>query len=82
MVSSVLPPHYVADDMGSSHPGEEIVLVVSGTLHATIGGQAFVLEEGDTVTYDASLPHRWSNPGAEPVEFLAVSTPPATDLTH
>jgi transcriptional regulator with XRE-family HTH domain len=82
MVSSVLPPGYNADDVGSSHPGEEIVLVMSGTLHATIGGQAFVLEQGDTVTYDASLPHRWSNPGSEPVEFLAVSTPPATDLTH
>ncbi|HWK27923.1 MAG TPA: XRE family transcriptional regulator [Solirubrobacter sp.] len=82
MLSSVLPPGYEADEVGNTHPGEEIVLVVSGTLHAYIGGQAFVLEAGDTATYDSSLPHRWSNPGAKPVELLAISTPPATDLTH
>jgi transcriptional regulator with XRE-family HTH domain len=82
MLSTLLPPQHQADEVGNSHPGEEIVLVVSGRLHATVGGQDFVLDEGDTINYDATLPHRWSNPNDRPVEFLAISTPPATDLTH
>jgi quercetin dioxygenase-like cupin family protein len=55
---------------------------VRGTLHATIGGQRFVLEEGDSLSYDAAVPHAWSNLSDEPVEILAVSTPPSSGSTH
>jgi mannose-6-phosphate isomerase-like protein (cupin superfamily) len=32
------------------------------------------LEEGDSVTFDSDLPHRFENPGAAPTRFLAVVT--------
>jgi transcriptional regulator with XRE-family HTH domain len=82
LLSTTFPPRFQHDDVPNVHPGEEIVMVISGTLRATVGGQSFVLEEGDTMTYDSSLPHQWDNPGDEPVEIIAISTPPATDLTH
>jgi len=82
LLATTFPPGFEHDDVPNVHPGEEIVMVMSGTLRATVGGQTFLLEEGDTIAYDSSLPHQWANPGDEPVEIIAISTPPATDLTH
>jgi transcriptional regulator with XRE-family HTH domain len=82
LLSTTFPPGFHHDDVPNVHPGEEIVMVMSGTLHATVGGQSFTLEQGDTITYDSLLPHQWANPGDEPLEIIAISTPPATDLTH
>jgi transcriptional regulator with XRE-family HTH domain len=70
------------DGVAYSHPGEEIVLVLSGTLHASISGQEFVLEEGDTLSYDAAHAHTWTNRGAEPVDILLFSTPPGSGADH
>jgi uncharacterized cupin superfamily protein len=41
-----------------------LVLVVDGTRHE--------LGEGDSVTFDADLPHHFENEGEEPTRFLAV----------
>jgi uncharacterized cupin superfamily protein len=41
-----------------------LVLVVDGTRHE--------LNEGDSVTFDADLPHHFENEGEEPTRFLAV----------
>jgi uncharacterized cupin superfamily protein len=40
------------------------VLVVDGSRHE--------LQEGDSVTFDADLPHHFENEGAEATRFLAV----------
>ncbi len=42
----------------------EVVLVVEGTRHD--------LRAGDTVTFDADLPHHFENPGPAEATFLAV----------
>jgi len=34
------------------------------------------LEEGDTIYYPATLPHRWENPARKRARFLGVCTPP------
>jgi quercetin dioxygenase-like cupin family protein len=47
-----------------------------------VGGQEFVLEEGDSLIYDSALPHVWANPGDESAEVMLVSTPPASGSPH
>ncbi|PLY03155.1 MAG: XRE family transcriptional regulator [Desulfuromonas sp.] len=46
---------------GMIHTGEEFALVLRGSLAFDIDGERFVLDEGDSITFKASLPHRWQN---------------------
>ncbi|MEV4170657.1 XRE family transcriptional regulator [Nonomuraea sp. NPDC049709] len=60
-----------------AHPSEECVLVLRGRLVVEVAGAEHLLEEGDSCYFDSSLPHRYLNPGAEPVDFLIAATPPS-----
>lgn len=40
-----------------AHPGQEFNLVLSGTCQFTYGRETIALREGDSVYYDASVPH-------------------------
>src|SRR3954463_6945345 len=54
-------------------PGSrEIALVERGTVTLHIDGAEHALEEGDTVTFDADLAHRFENPGPGDAVLLAV----------
>jgi len=46
---------------GMVHTGEEFALVLRGRMEFVIEGSHYLLEEGDSVTFKASLPHRWAN---------------------
>lgn len=46
---------------GMVHSGEEFALVLSGRLSFHVEGTQYILEEGDSLTFKASLPHRWKN---------------------
>jgi quercetin dioxygenase-like cupin family protein len=78
MIQTTIPAGYAGDELPYSHAGEEIVLVLSGGVTAFIGGQVFELAEGDALSYDAALPHTWSNPHAEEAVVLFASTPPGS----
>ena len=61
------------DDPPSHEPGaREIVHVEGGTLALCIDGARHELAAGDTVTFDADLPHHFENPGPGEATFLAV----------
>src|SRR3954451_563637 len=54
-------------------PGaRETAVVLSGSVALMIDDERHDLDEGDSVTFDADLPHHFSNEGDEPAEFLAV----------
>jgi transcriptional regulator with XRE-family HTH domain len=54
-------------------PGaREIAHVEGGTLALCIDGERHVLHAGDTITFDADLPHHFENPGPGEATFLAV----------
>jgi transcriptional regulator with XRE-family HTH domain len=54
-------------------PGaRETTLVLDGSLTLVIGDSEHELGAGDTVTFDADLPHHFENRGAERTEFVAV----------
>jgi transcriptional regulator with XRE-family HTH domain len=61
------------DDPPMHEPGSrETAVVVEGRLTFVCGGIAHELEEGDSVTFDADLPHHFENPGAGDARFYAV----------
>ena len=54
-------------------PGSrETALVTAGRLELVCAGVSHDLAEGDAVTFDADLPHRFENPGEQPAAFFAV----------
>ncbi len=46
---------------GMVHIGEEFALVLKGEMEFVIEGSRFVLAEGDSITFKATMPHRWKN---------------------
>ena len=46
--------------------------MLAGELALLVDGERHDLEAGDSVTFDADLPHHFSNPGPRATEFLAV----------
>jgi transcriptional regulator with XRE-family HTH domain len=59
-----------------SHKGEECGLVLEGTLELTLGIDTYVLEEGDSITFDSNIPHSLKNIGDDKLNLIWVITPP------
>jgi len=57
------------------HTGEEFALVLEGALEFVIDGSPYQLEEGDSIVFKASLPHRWRNLHAGQTRVLWVVSP-------
>lgn len=54
-------------------PGvEEQLTVVAGRMECSIGAQTVTLETGDSLWFQADLPHRLANPGTEPCHCLLI----------
>jgi transcriptional regulator with XRE-family HTH domain len=54
-------------------PGSrETALVESGSVVLVCDGTSYALDAGDSVTFDADLPHHFENPGPEEAILLAV----------
>ncbi len=67
-----LEPPTVKELKPSVHEGEEFLFVLSGRMEVLLAGHQDVLEPGDSILYDASVPHRVSCLGGEPAQVLAV----------
>ncbi|MBO9521363.1 MAG: helix-turn-helix transcriptional regulator [Nocardioidaceae bacterium] len=78
LVRSVIPAGYDSTDSPMSHQGEEVFLVIKGTLEVVVGGQTFRLATGDSITFDSTIPHAVNNPSSRVAELLGCSTPPTT----
>jgi transcriptional regulator with XRE-family HTH domain len=54
------------------HRGHEFVYCLQGLLEYEIEGRAFRLAAGESLLFEAPLPHRWRNPGSEAAVFLLI----------
>ena len=71
-----LEPPTVKSPKPSSHEGEEFLFVLSGKMEVTLGGHTDVLEPGDSIQYDARIPHRvTSHPGEETQAIAVIWSP-------
>lgn len=61
-----------------NRPGvEKFVYMLSGTLKATVGKKQYSLKSGDSLYFDASLPHIFENTSKNRAEAVCVISPPA-----
>ena len=56
----------------NTHPGQEFNYVLKGTLKVVIGPHEIMLEEGDSLYFDASVPHGMAAMQDQPAQFLAI----------
>lgn len=60
-------------DSPMHEPGSrETAVVLDGRLVLVFGPENYMLEPGDSVTFDADLPHHFENQSEEPTRFVAV----------
>jgi transcriptional regulator with XRE-family HTH domain len=60
-----------------SHEGEDGVVVLKGAIEVEVGSVWHHLEAGDSIYFNAGIPHRWRNSGAVGAEAVWLSTPPS-----
>ena len=60
-----------------SHEGEEFGFVLKGKLEVTVDDEVYVLEAGDSISYQSHLPHRMKRIGGAPCKSIWVVTPPS-----
>jgi mannose-6-phosphate isomerase-like protein (cupin superfamily) len=54
-------------------PGSrEVSFIEAGRLVLDVDGERLELDQGDTVTFDADLPHHFENPTQEEAVLLAI----------
>jgi transcriptional regulator with XRE-family HTH domain len=56
------------------HAGREYGVVLTGTLEVTVGFDTYLLEPGDSISFDSTTPHRLSNTGDVPVTGIWFTT--------
>jgi transcriptional regulator with XRE-family HTH domain len=56
----------------STHEGEEFMVCLSGRLRVTYAGREHVLEPGDSIYYNSTVPHEVSAAGPGKAELVAV----------
>lgn len=57
------------------HTGHEFVFCLEGHLSYTIEGSLYCLDPGDSLLFEAHLPHCWRNAGETPSRSLLVMCP-------
>jgi transcriptional regulator with XRE-family HTH domain len=70
-------PGSVTHPTPMSHPGEENAVCLEGSVVVTIDGQDFVLNEGDSISFDSGRPHRVENRTDKRAVLISAITPPA-----
>lgn len=56
----------------SRHAGREFGLILAGELTVEIGFDTYVLQAGDSITFDSTRPHRLTNSGDVPMRSIWV----------
>ena len=59
------------------HVGQECGVVLKGIMEIFVGDEKFLLEPGDSICFDSSLPHKWRNVGEEELEAVWAVNPPS-----
>ena len=76
-----LEPGAGADARPIVHLGEEWVYCLEGAIVYEVEGEQFRLEPGDSLLFEASLPHCWRNPGPlQASVILVLQTEGASDV--
>ena len=70
-----LEPQADSGDTPIVHTGLEFVFCLEGCITYEVEGESFSLDSGDSLLFEAHLPHRWRNAGNTPSRSLLLLCP-------
>jgi len=70
-----LQPGMGSGDRMIVHTGHEFVYCLEGSIHYQISQEEFNLQKGDSIVFEAHLPHCWENKGEEVAQILLTLYP-------
>jgi transcriptional regulator with XRE-family HTH domain len=76
LLYSRFPPGAESGDQPYTHKGEEAGVIVQGSLELWIGGEVFILDEGDSFAFPSTEPHRYRNVSSDETVVIWAITPP------
>jgi transcriptional regulator with XRE-family HTH domain len=59
------------------HPGEEAALILEGQVHVWIADEEYILDAGDSISFNSGVPHRVANLGKKKAVLVSAITPPS-----
>jgi len=77
MIMTTYAPHASTGEELYGRPCEEAAYVIEGRLELRFTDRSFILETGDSITFDGDEPHYSGNPDDTPARVLWVMSPPA-----
>lgn len=75
MTIVTLKSGYTYDKKTLVHDGQECGYVLEGTLTVFLNGKDYVLNQGDSIYFDSTLPHKYINNGKEDCVSIWAMTP-------
>ncbi|NLV89746.1 MAG: cupin domain-containing protein [Tissierellia bacterium] len=73
---TIKPGDYSSKDL-VTHEGEECGIVIKGRLMVKMKDKEYILEEGDSIYFDSTIPHKYINIGDEECISIWAMTPPS-----
>jgi transcriptional regulator with XRE-family HTH domain len=58
-----------------THTGQEFVFCLEGSIHYSVGKEVYIIEEGDSLIFEAHLPHRWINKNQTTARLMLILCP-------
>lgn len=77
VVRAQIAPGWSNESVPYVHEGEECITITEGQLVVDIGGMTYLLDVGDSLTYDSSVPHFYRNETTRPAVLIGAMTPPS-----
>jgi len=78
MILSELEPGGTTGPEPYTHDSdEECGFVIEGQIRVWVGGESYELSQGDTITFESRIPHRWECTGRKRAIVLWTMTPPS-----
>ena len=77
LIMTIAKPGQNSGESTLIHKGEEVGVVLEGKLKFTVGSREFILEEGDSIYFNSSLPHMWEVIGNKLSKTIWAITPPS-----
>jgi transcriptional regulator with XRE-family HTH domain len=65
------------DRQGITHTGEECGFVIKGQITVVLGEEEYILNEGDSIHFSSTIPHRFINHTEESSVSVWAMTPPS-----
>jgi transcriptional regulator with XRE-family HTH domain len=73
-----LEPQRVTNELlPHTRGGEEIDMVLCGTIAVQVGEKCYLLEEGDTIRFNPKIPHKIENKTDQEASYISIITPPS-----